>query len=423
MAIVRKTVLLPGTHKAPAGNVVVTPERSKHYQDKFRELNAQGVEFGVPWSHLPGASPDEKQFLSSRLNAGYIKDLIAGPDGKLDVVLDCPGLQQDMNGNLVGLATLPDGSKVQTAIREVSAGIWPSWTDGKGQTHQDIIGHVALTTMPVIAGMDGFQGLSTNSVPVVYLSTITLATDDPEDLKKEIEAAAPNDEPADDPDLDTLLSPQPSKPDEQISQLVQLLAECGSPLPEDTTRENIVERLLVALGVLKSAHEKLSQENAELKDDTAGQVVEESGPSQGVMMSTLIKEYPMIAGWIGSEQDEKKAKRAERLQKLKPRGVPVDVVNELSARPVKLSTLDRTTGKIKDDTTDVIITYLERSLPSEQFAKTYLSLLAPETARELVNPAGDNTTAKVGNIEVTADDKRIIEERAARASGHPVKGV
>ena len=390
MAIVRKTLLAPGTYKAPAGSTTITPDRISGWVDKFRALKANGVQFGVPWGHFRQASPDQKQFLSSRFNAGYIEDMLVGPHGGLDVVLDCPGLRE-VGGKLVGTATLPDGSTVETAIKEVSAGIWPTWTDGRGQKHDDLIGHVALTTMPVVAGTGDFVGLSAGGGDeVIYLSTeAAMKSDDNDDgkgLDGEIKAVTDAAEAEPEPDVDSLLNPPAPEQNpaaERLTRVLGMLAEGGMSLPPDTTPENFLERLETAVGVLLQSLREQKATAAAQQSAAAVQtdpLVEESAPAPGMMLSTLVRsddQSPMAnfaRQFVRGEVERRRERRTKRIADLKARGLPVAVADKLSGAKIFLSTfIDPATGETRDDETDRAIELLEQSLPSADFAAVMLS--------------------------------------------------
>lgn len=433
MAIVRKTLLAPGKYKAPAGSIEITPNRIAGWVDKFRVLKADGVEFPVPWGHFRQASPNQQQFLSSRFNAGYVRDLLVGPGGRLDVDLDCPGLRE-VDGKLVGTATLPDGSTVETAIKEVSAGIWDRWTDGQGRTHDDLIAHVALTTMPVVAGTGEFIGLSSDpAAQVLYLSTEAAMKDEKDDdLAEDIEAVSKAGEGDPEPDVDSLLNPATPEANpaaERLTRVLGMLAEGGMSLPPDTTPDNFLERLETAVGVLlQSLREQKATAAAEKAAASAplDPLVEESSPA-GTMLSTLVRgddSTPMARfakQFIRGEVERRRERRTCRIEALKARGLPVAVAEKLSGAKIFLSTfVDPATGETRDDETDRAIELLEQSLPSKDFAAVYLGGVLPNveaTTGPHVDGGGDsdpNEMVLVGNRYVPPAVAKEINELVNR---------
>lgn len=433
MAIVRKTLLTPGTYKAPAGSTTITPDRIAGWVDKFRALKADGIEFPVPWGHFRQAAPDHKQFLSSRFNAGYVQDMLVGPDGQLDVVLDCPGLRE-ADGKLVGTATMPDGSTVETAIKEVSAGIWDAWTDGRGRKHDDLICHVALTTMPVVAGTGDFVGLSSEpAAQVTYLSTEAAMKDEKDDdLAEDIEAVSKAGEGDPEPDVDSLLNPATPEANpaaERLTRVLGMLAEGGMSLPPDTTPDNFLERLETAVGVLlQSLREQKAAAAAEKAAAAAplDPLVDEPSPA-GMMLSTLVRgddSTPMARfakQFIRGEVERRRERRTGRIEALKARGLPVAVAEKLSGAKIFLSTfVDPQTGETRDDETDRAIELLEQSLPSKDFAAVYLSGVLPDvtaTTGPHVDGGGEsdpNEMVLVGNRYVPPAVAKEIHELVNR---------
>lgn len=425
MAVVR-TKLTPGQFASRGTPALLTPQRFQSWADKFRALRADGIEFGVPWGHFEECEPAAQQFLSSKFNAGYIRDLSVDADGQFNVVLDCPGLEQRPDGTLVGKAELPDGTKVETAIKEVSPGIWDKWTDGQGREHTDIVGHVALTMMPVVAGQAGFQALSTNR-GITYFSTrvdnMADENNDVDKLKDDVESVSKDDDGSGEEDLDTLLTPQEettSPETERLARVTALLAQGGCTLPPDTTPENFLERLEVAVGIMVQA--QTAQKAAAAEKDKADEppITEEACPSPGVMLSTeRIKNDPVMQSLLRRELTNRRYGRAKRIEALKLRGLPVSEAEKLQSAKVFLSTIVSPTGEIVDDETDRLIAALERSLPTTEFAATFLSTVTHPNVGSLSNPAGDQTKVKVGNgsIVMTADEKRFFDERMAILNG------
>lgn len=385
MAVVRKSVLPLGKHKSPDGEIDVTPHRVRHYVETFGKIKAaHGDNFiGVPWSHDDGALPGSKHFLESRLNSGYCKDLLVGPDGGLDAVLDCPGLELK-DGKLVGVAELPNGKKVTTAISNVSVGILPSWKDGKGTEYKDVIGHVALATMPVVGNQMGFTKLESAKGKFICLSTLTrLDTSDKpeEEPKTDDEAAAKLDE--------TFDGKEEEKPAaDMLSQVLALMQQCGVPLPEGTTPENFLERFLVALTVLsekaKRADEMAALANEEKPEEEDGAVVENPPPAGGLMMSTLarVQADPIFKGLIDGELNRRTEARKAKIESFKKRGLPPHVAKRYETSVIRLSTIITKTG-FRDDEIDRQLDLLDAVLPrDEKFAAHYLSTITPLTVKE-----------------------------------------
>lgn len=437
MAVVR-TKLAPGNHVVRGKKVNLTPQRFKSWADKFQTLKAQGESFGVPWGHFQDAGPSAKQFLASHFNAGYINDISVDADNKLNLVLDCPGLSQGPNGTLLGKAELADGSKVETVIKEVSPGIWDSWTDGKGNKHTDLVGHVALTMKPIVAGQSGFEAFSAELPDSVMYFASDFGKDDEkkkessdetEKLGDDIEKTAKKDDAdSDEEDLDSLLNVGTegagNSEQERLTRIMALMAEGGIVLPPDTDCDNFNERLETALGVMLAAQRVKAAEKAKEEADAAaaapGPVTEQGGPATNMMMSTLIKENATVRNLMQSHLAKVRETRATRIAALKKRGLKDVIAEKLSTAKLFLSTIVDDSGALTDDETDRTLTILEATLPTEEFAATYLSTIAPLSVSDIappINDAANEPTEKVGNLTVTKAEKTAIEARNARAGG------
>jgi len=246
MARVTKTILPPGVHHAPQGVLRATPERIRSWADKFRRMKAAGIRVPVCWGHQPGAIPGEgedkarRQFALSRFNAGYLEDLQVGAGGGLDGVLDIPGAETDEEGNLLTWAQMPDGRKVRCAIKEVSAAI-RDWKDGKGREWPDVIMHVALVPLPVVAGQEGFGGAELGfdfgDVPgEIHLSMSSLLHGG-----RELSGGGEMDEMLD--AVGTGAVGAGGGVSGPLQRCLGLLAKMGLHLPEDTEESNFCERL------------------------------------------------------------------------------------------------------------------------------------------------------------------------------------
>jgi hypothetical protein len=143
-----------------------------------------GIRPTCPWNHQPGATlvepgvgGDPERFAASRYNAGYVLGGRVDPQsGALEAFLDVPGAELGADGNLLTTVEMPDGRKVRGAIKEVSAKISPSWRDGRGRVWKDVVTHVALVGLPVVAGQKGFSlSAARPDRGAFFLSTQTLA--------------------------------------------------------------------------------------------------------------------------------------------------------------------------------------------------------------------------------------------------------
>lgn len=258
MAKVTKTILPPGVYHAPQGRLNATKQRLDRWSKQFRRMKAAGIRVPVCWGHQPGAIPGEgkdkatRQFDLSRFNAGYLEDLRVGPEG-LEGVMDIPGAEVDDEGNLLTWAKLPDGRKVQCAIREVSAAI-RDWKDGKGREWPDVIMHVALVPLPVVGGQEGFAGAGLGSgadlgfdfdeVPgEIHLGLSNY-------LHGQVQLSGGDAMPLDEMGGGGALDGGVADP---VRQSLGILAKMGLHLPDDTNEGNLCERIYLIGNALDKA--------------------------------------------------------------------------------------------------------------------------------------------------------------------------
>lgn len=300
-----KTLVPIGTHHSPQGEVRVTPQRVAHWVNTFQKLKSAGVRFPTPWGHVSTAIPEsgmtQKQIADAQLvakarwNAGYIENLSQDPK----------------TGALVMTGTVPPGWKIDpetkdlinekdgTAIGEVSAGI-ANWKDGRGQLHKDVIIHAALVPLPVWAGQDGFRPATLNAAGVELLHTLSTHTASPNMAKKgkpevddeiidetedvtepdgdelvDMDADVVDDDMPDEPPTDLFSDSPDMAPDMPpvdpmappvdpmaglpmaaqtgvTEQLASHFKDLGADLGSDVTPQNILDRVLTVLNVLKN---------------------------------------------------------------------------------------------------------------------------------------------------------------------------
>lgn len=289
-ALYRKKLVEPGVWQSAQGPVPVTPERIAHWHDSFNALRKEGFNFPAPWGHKLTAVPTEDDPFAAeeayaRWNSGNIHRLEKERDGSLWMVAEVPpGYAVEAGtGRLVNER---DG----TVVTDVSPGIG-NWVDGKGRVHDDIILHAALVTHPVQHNQTGFFPASYLPVPdgTRLLSTAgtirfthllqtkgpPMADGDDDDKKKPAKTPAvevnvdDDDDDIPDPDADAELGPMPdgsdaplfempkkddpadqpptAKQDEYVSMIVGEMAKLGVPLIDGTDRNNILERVAIAL--------------------------------------------------------------------------------------------------------------------------------------------------------------------------------
>src|SRR5205823_829285 len=107
------TILRVGRYQSPEGEVVVTPDRIRHWANEHAEMRRAGILTPVPWGHHLQSVPQypgETQYLAAKMNAGYFPELRVSPDGnELIAVVECPGVECDRDGNLTHWVKIDDG--------------------------------------------------------------------------------------------------------------------------------------------------------------------------------------------------------------------------------------------------------------------------------------------------------------------------
>lgn len=311
-----KSILKVGTYHSPDGTVVVTPERLRHWERETRRL--QNAKYAIP-SHFDHASEldmlepiamdvlKRKQNRSASATVGHLESFKVAPDGKsAEIVLTTltPTAQEKVASNAV----------------YVSPVIFPEWKDGAGNKYRDVITSVDLVDHPVDYSQSSFipairMGLS--STPYL-LSGIrmarkpkpkqrsvaarrarlanairmgTMPDDDEEEYgKKDADVgadaamdtdSAPADDAmdatADDTPADDGMSPSDigigeSEAFDALDQVLNLLAEFGVTLPDDTDDSTIIRHLRVALTALLNSGETDDDDTDDTVEDMTGEL-------------------------------------------------------------------------------------------------------------------------------------------------------
>ncbi len=131
----RKEVIRVGHYiKADDGiEFEVTPKLLQHWVDTFKHMKANGVDVPIPAGH--NNDPDR--------NHGYVRDIFVEGESLINVM------------ELIG-----EGSVDLAKRNHVSVFVPPEFVDGKGNTYQRPILHVALTPTPVIPGLGGWEAVA-----------------------------------------------------------------------------------------------------------------------------------------------------------------------------------------------------------------------------------------------------------------------
>jgi hypothetical protein len=199
----------------------------------FDAMKSAGHLIPTPWTHgdyskakpIEGTPHRENPREDGNNNAGYVERLFIQDDAKK------PGgcaLYAEMD-----IPLAEDESKIGTTCREVSPVILEKYVDGKGVEWKDAMVQLALVTNPIVPGQENFRPVENGyaiamSHSVGFLMGATLDGQNPGLSRTTVPGNPVN-------------ATNPSMPD-----VLEALAKAGMKLPQDTTPENLMERIVVA---------------------------------------------------------------------------------------------------------------------------------------------------------------------------------
>lgn len=214
MARFRKAIVRAGVYDIPRedGSVqseLITPERLEHWAQTGNSMQASGLRIPGPWAHDAAALPirvgSDGTLTTSFHNAGFWERFQVSLDEEgvptLYGEIDVPGDENDPN--------TPAG-KVGKTVKETSIYVRPKFRDGSGQEWEDALMHVALVTHPIEKGQKNFEGIALSMSHCTHPIKMAMSGD--------------------------------------ITELIKNLREVAKvSVPEDTSPENLIERLNAAL--------------------------------------------------------------------------------------------------------------------------------------------------------------------------------
>lgn len=270
MAHFKKTVLEVGTYHSPQGVVEVTPERLKHWESGVKQLQAARYAIPSHFDHsdrledlepiaMDSLKRDMKRKRSAGNTVGRLTDFKVAEDGQSAEII---------------VETLREDAKqaVESNSVYVSPVIFPEWKDGAGRVYHDVITSVDLVDHPVDYSQSSFTPvLAMSTIPVIRMGLQPYRLGLPMEMEDEDKKKKPESESEDKPESDepitmemeaedeTLPDPEPAPepaPDysQALADVVGALAKMDIVLPEDTSPENFLDRLHVAL-LTAAAHQ------------------------------------------------------------------------------------------------------------------------------------------------------------------------
>ena len=306
MAKFRKKIVSPGVKtvgRLDGKNEkdAITPARIKSWVDNTKKLKDIGVLIPAPLAHQ-----DKEHKLAFPVIVGKdgetLADAYSGANEEIPPAWDLTNLNagwwedftQDSDGSLVGEVDVPNedkAKKIGTEVKQTSVLVMPGRrvVDKEGNEHEvgEHLAHVAICLHAQEPGQENFVPL--NDVPASLAMSFVLAMDDITGL------------------------PDPTKPkDQKLYQVISLLRSSLSvALPEDTTRENFLDSLILVLTQkLADQQEAKTQEPLTMRPNDA------ATQSPSIAMSETVAPSKSDAILMSMLNKSKKKELKERIDKL-----------------------------------------------------------------------------------------------------------
>jgi hypothetical protein len=216
--------------------VEVTPERLEKLRGNFQKQLSLGMKIPAPWKHdfdITVLSTGDNGLLEdSSTNAGFWEDLVIKTldNGKKGLVgiIDAPGDPNDL--------TSPAG-KIGTSVKDTSIYTRKNLPITSGVDKEEFLDegimHIALVTHPIELNQENFKLLDTNDLHLVMSNMVP-------DVEEPGEQTESEDE---------------TENSSSLGQLIEDLKNCCKLfLPADTSVDNIVQNLSIAVGQYKLLH-------------------------------------------------------------------------------------------------------------------------------------------------------------------------
>ena len=276
MATFDKKILEPGVYypMTKTGKRVkrsFTPTTFRRWIDNFDKMIAAGLSVPAPWRHEAKAEPvrlkADQQDVDAYNNGGWWKKLWLDDDGAIWGTVHVPRES--------------DADRVGKTVRECSPLAADEWKDGKFADYDDCLTHIAMVTHPIAPGQENFVRRDGTQVDQpeaiaaaiaedcygVALSSFNLLLSDAQMQALQAE--------------ETTTTTRVVAAEPTIQDVISVLRDLGVALPDDTTAENILERLMVAAVAIKAANS--GEEGNETVPNTPPAGAEQQRPSPIVM--------------------------------------------------------------------------------------------------------------------------------------------
>lgn len=220
--------------------VHVTPDRLRKLSDNFQKQQSKGMKIPGPWKHdfnvTALTTGDSGLLEDATVNAGFWDSLVAKTleNGKMALVgtIDAPGDPNDPNTPAGKIGTLVKDTSIYTRKDlPITSGV------DKEELLEEGIMHIALVTHPIELNQENFKLQNSNDIHLVMSNMV-----------EESEQSEPEEESVSD--------------NSSLSQLVTDLKDvCKLYLPTNTTIDNLIENLSIAVNQYKLLNSDSTNQN------------------------------------------------------------------------------------------------------------------------------------------------------------------
>lgn len=450
----RKLAVSPGeyyiTRNGVREKIRLTKTRLMSWVKNTKRLMDNGRKIPVPFAHAddkgnqptPIIMDENGAFLDantnqpigwrSDLNAGFLSNIEYGTiDGREGIItdLDISGTEDNYDS--------PAG-KFGRTIQETSLGIRPDYSDSTGESYGETAIHVAAVINPVELGQSNFA-LAMSETGILMAKALPKKPALPEELDESpviedeaLSSAVPQEVPVEEEE-----EVDPNAPDEQeasskpiplrdeveevddapdMTDLIANLQEFGLSLPEDTTPENIVERLRLLV------RQKNFDTSGEGTNDISPSAPSGSQtPSQPIAMNESSAALTILLSQVAVSKRESLGQRAQALvrsgrlnqewvdKNLTPRIESL----EMSENSLTAKELDKykSTGQFSKSEVEIMIEGFESSVPdlTVNMSETGVSMDRPINGVAPSNPMddGDSTHSWYSTAQTTPEQADI----------------
>lgn len=255
-----------------------TRARYEKMAETLKAMLAAGLRIPTPWGHtkagpLPVDKTDPAQpgkgFDDASNNAGWWEKIVFEPDpadpekGRCYAEMDIP------------LAA--DAEKINTVCKEVSPIILDEFTDGKGRVWKDAPVQLALVTNPIVPGQKEFEPIMEGGFAIAMSHSVGFLMGQQTTFTESGNV----------PTAAQKSSTSVDATDPSMADVLKALASLDTPLilPDDTTPENLPERIIIACTALASKND--GDDNQLKPGETPVQ------PPIGVALSALPEGFTM----------------------------------------------------------------------------------------------------------------------------------